>query len=165
MKLLMRQKVFSWRDRFSIKDADGNDKYYVEGELFTWGKKLRIYDLNGVEAAFIQQKVFSLLPRFFVFINGNQVAEIIKEFSFFRPRYTIDGLGWEVSGDFFSHDYEIVENGRTVVTINKEWFTWGDFYTLEVDDQRDEILALAVVLAIDCVTDAQNDSSSAAMTP
>lgn len=160
MKLLIKQNIFSWKDRFSIKDAEGNDRYFVEGELFSWGKKLHVYDTTGIEAAFIQQKVFSFLPRFFVFINGNQIAEITKEFTFFQPRYSIEGLGWEISGDFFSHEYCITENGRTIVTISKEWFTWGDFYTLEVEDQRDEILALAVVLSIDCVMDAQSDSSA-----
>ena len=159
MRLLIRQNVFSWKDRFSIKDENGNDRYFVEGELFSWGKKLHVYDRNGLEAAFIQQKVFSFLPRFFVFINGTQIAEIVKEFTIFQPRYSIEGLGWEISGDFLSHDYSISDNGRTIVTISKQWFTWGDFYTLDVQDPQNEILALAVVLSIDCVMDANNHSS------
>ena len=142
-----------------MKDEFGNDRYFVEGELFSWGKKLHVYDSNGLEAAFIQQKVFSFLPRFFVYINGSQIAEIVKEFTFFQPRYSIEGLGWDISGDFLSHDYSISDNGRTIVTISKQWFTWGDFYTLEVEDPKNEILALAVVLSIDCVMDANSNSS------
>ena len=93
MKLYIRQKVFSWVDRFTIKDESGNDKYFVEGEFFSWGKKLHVSDPDGNEVAFIQQKVFSLLPKFFVFVNGNQIAEIVKEFTFLRPKYSIEGLG------------------------------------------------------------------------
>ena len=154
MKLYIRQKISSWADRFTVKDIAGFDKYLVEGELFSWGKKLHVTDSNGNEVAFIQQKVFSFLPKFFVFVNGRQVAEIIQEFTFFRPKYSISGLGWEINGSFMAHDYEITQHGRPIVTIHKEWMTWGDCYELDIAEEKDEIIALAVVLAIDCVMDA-----------
>ena len=151
MKLYIRQKVFSWVDKFTVKEESGEDKYFVEGEFFSWGKKLHVYDAAGNEAAFIQQKVWSFLPKFLVFVDGRQVAEIVKEFTFLRPKYSIEGLGWEIDGSFMAHDYEITQQGRPIVTIHKEWMTWGDCYELNIDDAWDEILALAVVLAIDCV--------------
>lgn len=151
MKLYIRQKVFSWVDRFTVMDETGQDKYYVEGEFFSFGKKLHVYDMTGAERTFIQQKVFSFLPRYFVYAGGQQVAEIVKEFTFLRPKYTIEGLGWEISGDFWAHDYEILQNDRPIVTIHKEWMTWGDCYELDIADDRDEIIALSVVLAIDSV--------------
>lgn len=160
MKLYIRQKVFSWVDRFTIKDASGTDKYFVEGEFFSWGKKLHVYDTSGNEVAFIQQKVFSFLPKFFVFVNGSQIAEIVKEFTFLRPKYSIEGLGWEIEGSFMAHDYEITQHGRPIVTIHKEWMTWGDCYELDIADERDEIVALSVVLAIDCVMAAAAAASS-----
>ena len=42
MKLYIKQKVFSWVDRFTVFDETGADKYYVEGEFFSWGKKLHV---------------------------------------------------------------------------------------------------------------------------
>jgi uncharacterized protein YxjI len=149
MKLYIRQKVFSWVDRFTVMDESGQDKYFVEGE-FSFAKKLHLLDTAGAEVAFIQQKVFSFLPRYFVFIGEEQIAEIVKEMTFLKQRYTIEGLGWEVTGDFWAHDYEIVQGNRTVATIRKEWMTWGDCYELDIADERDETVALAVVLAIDC---------------
>ena len=38
---------------------------------------------------------------------------------------------------------------RAPRTLQKEWLTWGDCYTLDIPEPRDELLALAVVLAID----------------
>ena len=35
MKLYIKQKVFSWGDKFTVKDEAGRDRYYVEGEIFT----------------------------------------------------------------------------------------------------------------------------------
>lgn len=161
MKIYMRQKVFSWIDKFTVKDENGQDKYNVEGELFSFAKKLHIYDTNGKEIAFIHQKIFSLLPRYFVIVGGQQVAEIKKEFTFLRPKYCIEGLGWEINGNFVAHDYEIVQNDQTIVTIHKEWMTWGDCYELDIANVRDEIVALSVVLAIDCVMAAAVASSNA----
>ena len=158
MKLYMKQKVFSWNDRFTVKDAMGNDKYFVEGELFSWGKKLHVYDLQGREVAFIKQEVWSFMPRFYVFVGEREVAQIRKEFTFLFPKYTIDGLGWEIDGDVWAHDYVIRKNGRTIVHITKEWLTWGDSYVLDILDPADELVALAVVLTIDCVAEASRNN-------
>lgn len=38
VKLYIKEKVFSWGDKFTVKDELGNDKYIVEGEVFSWGK-------------------------------------------------------------------------------------------------------------------------------
>ena len=160
MKLYIREKVFSWGDKFTVKDAYGEDKYIVEGEVFTFGKKLHVYDRSGREVAFIKQEVWSFLPRFYVFCGDRQVAEIKKEFTFLFPRYTIEGLGWEIEGSFMAHDYEITRGGGTIVRIRKEWMTWGDSYELEILNPADEIVALAVVLTIDCVTESNSNSAN-----
>lgn len=157
MKLYMKQKIFSWNDKFGVYDANGEEHYFVEGELFSWGKKLHVYDRVRREAAFVRQELFTLLPKFIVSIGGQDIAEIVKEFTFFKPKYRIDGLGWEIDGDFWDHEYEIKKNGRTIVSLSKEWFTWGDCYELDIENPEDEIVALAVVLAIDCVQAAQRN--------
>ena len=162
MKLYIKEKVFSWGDKFTVKDSHGEDKYVVEGEVFSWGKKLHVYDRNGREVAFIKQEVWSFLPRFYVFCGDRQVAEIKKEFTFLFPRYTIEGLGWEIEGSFMAHDYQITKRGRKIVTISKEWMTWGDSYELDIADPADELVALAVVIAIDCVTEASSAAASSA---
>ena len=159
MKLYMKEKVFSWGDRFTVWDASGQEKYFVEGEVFSWGKKLHVYDTAGMEVAFIKQEVFSFLPRYYVFCAGEQVAEIRKEFTFLFPKYRIDGLDWDIEGSFMAHDYTIHESGREIVRISKEWMTWGDSYELDIASGADEIVALAVVLTIDCVMESSNGAS------
>ena len=160
MKLYIKQKVFSWGDKFTVKDEAGRDRYYVEGEIFTWGKKLHVYDMAGREVAFIKQEVWSWMPRYYVFCGDRQVAEIKKEFTFLFPKYTIDGLGWEIDGSFMAHDYEITKGDYPIVSIRKEWMTWGDSYELNIGNPEDEIVALAVVLTIDCVMASQAAAAS-----
>ena len=162
MKLYIKEKVFSWGDKFTVKDAYGEDKYIVEGEVFTFGKKLHVYDRSGREVAFIKQEIWSFLPRYYVFCGDRQIAEIKKEFTFLFPRYTIEGLGWEIDGSFMAHDYQITKRDRKIVTISKEWMTWGDIYELDIADPADELVALAVVIAIDCVTETASAAASSA---
>ncbi len=161
MKLYIKQKVFSWGDKFSVKDEHGNDKYFVQGEVFSWGRKLHVYDALGNEVAFIKQEVWSFLPRYYVFCGDRQVAEIVKEFSFIFPKYRVEGLGWNVEGKFMAHEYKITQSGYPIVSITKEWMTWGDSYELDIKNPADEIAALAVVLTIDCVTAASAAAASA----
>ena len=157
MDLYIKQRIFTWGDKFDVCDVAGQPRYYVEGEVFSWGKKLHVYDQYNREVAFIKQELFTWMPTYKVFVNQREVATIRKELSFFRPRYCVDGLGWEVEGSFWEHDYQITQGGRPVVSIQKEWLTWGDTYRLQVASGADEVLALAVVLTIDCVI-AQQDN-------
>ncbi|MBQ6163125.1 MAG: LURP-one-related family protein [Clostridia bacterium] len=160
MKLYMKQKVFSWKDKFTIKNEYGEDCYFVEGQLISLGKKLHIYDRNENEVAFVKQKVVALMPKFFVEIGGEDVAEITKKITLFKPKYVVNGLGWDVQGDMWSHNYTITQDGTPIVSIHKQWMSWGDAFELDIADGTDEVLALAVVLAIDAVMDAQAASSS-----
>ncbi len=160
MDLYMKQKVFSWGDKFSIYDSAGNEVYYVEGEVFTFGKKLHLYDTAGLELAFIEQKVLSWLPKFYIKQNDETVAEVVKEFTFFRQEYTVEPLGWKVSGDFFDHTYNISEGDTLVAEVEKEWFTWGDAYKISIAPSKDIISALSVVLVIDACIEAQQNNNN-----
>ena len=157
MNLYIKQHIFTWGDKFSIYDEAGNEKYYVEGEIFTWGKKLHLYDLQGNELAFIEQEVLTLLPKYHISQNGVAIAEVVKEFTFFKHEYSVNGLGWQVHGDFWDHKYEITDGGHTIAAVSKEWMTWGDAYEIRFGTAVDEITALAVVLVIDACIEAERD--------
>ncbi|MBQ9796276.1 MAG: LURP-one-related family protein [Clostridia bacterium] len=157
MTLYIKQHVFTWGDRFSIYDEGGREQFFVEGEIFSFGKKLHLLSLDGRELAFIHQKVFSFLPRYYVNCRGREIAEIVRHFSFFSQEYSVNGLGWEVIGDFFAHEFEVHGGGRTIARVYKEWFTWGDTYAIEIATGIDEIAALSVVLALDAIISADRN--------
>ena len=157
MKFYIKQKVFSWGDKFSIYDANGNERYFVKGDVFSFGKKLHLFDLGGNEIALIAQKVFSFLPTYRVFRYGNQVAEVVRNFTFFKQEYTVKGPEWHVQGDFLSHEFSISGNYSQIANVSKEWFAWGDTYAIDIADDADIITALSVVLVIDAVMDQDDD--------
>ena len=51
MKLYIKQKVFSWGDKFTVIDAFGYDKYIVEGEVFLLFHQRRHYSDGQLRAA------------------------------------------------------------------------------------------------------------------
>ena len=149
MKLLFKQRMFSWFDSYDIFDESGAVVYTVKGEL-SFGHRLRIYDEAGAPIGHIQEKIISLLPKFEIYKGENYVGFIRKEFSFFKPNFFIDFCGWSVSGDWFEWDYQITDAlGDTVATVSKQLWNWTDTYIIDVKNQKDALYALMLVLAID----------------
>jgi len=160
-KTLCEAEALSWKEQFTVKNEAEEDCYLVEGDaIVVGGKKLHIKDMYGNEIAMIKQKLLSFQPKFFVFMNGQQVAEIVKKFSLLRPKYVIEGPGWEVKGSILDHDYTITDGGEEIVRLHKAWLSWGDSYELDISDRANETMALAVVLAIDCVLEAQAEAAA-----
>ena len=149
MRLMFRQRMFSWFDSYDIYDEVGNPVYRVEGRP-GWGHRLEVYDAEGRRLATLREKVFRLLPRFEIEIMGVDFGALRKEFTFFRPRFTLDYNGWSVVGSVMEWDYAITApDGRTVAQISKELLHWTDTYAIDVDREEDALPALLVVLAID----------------
>ncbi|SES40895.1 LURP-one-related/scramblase family protein [Psychrobacillus sp. OK032] len=161
-KLYIKQKVFSLGGKFTIKDQQEKDVYYVEGSFMQIPKTFSIMDTTRKEIALITKKVFSFLPKFFVEVNGLEVLTIKKEFSFFKARYTIDAAGIEVNGNWWDMDFQVLQHGEVIGEVSKEWFTWGDSYKVQVLDEEMEGVIIALVVAIDCVKADQASASSAA---
>ena len=158
MKLYIKQKIFSWGDRFSIYDRDGNERYTVQGEVFSFGKKLHLYDRFGVEQAFIRQQLLRFRPTYTVERHGTVFAEVVQRFTFFRQSYYISGPDWTVEGNLWNHEYRIYSGKTPIVSVFKKWFTLGDAYEIDIDPCIDEIAALATVLVIDACIEAQNNN-------
>ena len=100
------------------------------------------------------------MPRFYIFEDGERIAEIVKELTFLKPRYDIFGKGWTVEGDVLSHDYSIMEQGSEIARVHKVWMSWGDSFELNIYDTQDEVGLIAVILAIDAVMDSNNNSTA-----
>ncbi len=149
MKLLFKQRFFSWFDSYDIFDENGNTVYTVKGEL-AWGHQLRIYDAFGNELGLVKQRVLSFMPRFELYVKDQYIGCISREFTLFRPRYNIDFNGWQVEGSWMEWDYSIVDAyGARVADITKELWNWTDTYSIDVADPQNALCTLMLVLAID----------------
>ena len=149
MKLLFKERMFSWFDSYDIYDEAGNVLYTVRGQI-AWGHLLRIFDAQGREIGCVKERVLTWLPQFEMYLDGRYVGSIRKEFSFLRPRFTIDCNGWQVDGNWFEWDYSILgASGVKLANVSKELFNWTDTYTIDVYNANDALFALMLVIAID----------------
>ena len=116
MKLLFKQRLFSWFDSYDIYDEAGNTVYVVKGQL-SWGHKLVIYDAYGNEVGMVVQKVLTFLPKFEIYKNGSYIGCLSKEFSFLTPHYNIDYNGWHIDGTIMEWDYKEVNSDEKFALV------------------------------------------------
>lgn len=148
MKLYIKQKVLTLGERFTVWDESNEPAYYVEGSFLKIPKQFTIYNAMGEKQAVIDRQLFRLFARYDIKTVNNFVT-LKRHFSFFRQSFSIEGINWRVDGDFFNHNYTIYERNTPIMQLRKHWFKIGDSYELDIRSKEDEVLALALTIAID----------------
>lgn len=158
-KLYIKQKVFSIGEKFTVTDEQQNPRYYVEGSFMKIPKTFRVEDEQGREISKITKKTISLLPKFFVEIDGQDMIEISKHLTFLKAHYSIDADGVSVDGNWWDMDFIVERNGRKIADINKRWVSWGDTYEVTILDEAYEHLVISLVIAIDRVKEDESSNN------
>src|SRR5215213_7315528 len=152
----MRERILSWGDDFTIRNADGDNVYYVDGKVFSFGNKLSFKDMQGTEVARIDQKLLSIGPQYEIARGGETIAVVKKHlFTLFRARFTVDVPGpddLEATGNFLDHEYSFERGGRQVARVSKKWFSFSDTYGIDIEEGQDDVLILAAAVVIDLVS-------------
>lgn len=156
MRYIMKERMLSFGDDYKIRDADGNDRFYVDGKVFSIGNKLSFQDMQGNELAFIQQKLLSWGPTYYIHRDGELAATVKKHlFTFVRCAFTVDVPGpndYHAQGSFLDMDYTFQRGGQIIATVSKKWISLTDSYTVDIDDNEDDILILASAVVIDLIS-------------
>jgi uncharacterized protein YxjI len=152
----MRERILSWGDDFTIKDAEGREAFYVDGKVFSFGDKLSFKDKDGKEVALIDQKLLSFGPQYEIIRGGTTVAVVKKQlFTLFRARFTVDVPGpddLEAKGNFLEHEYVFERDGRDIARISKKWLSLSDSYAIDINEGEDDVVILAAAVVIDLVS-------------
>ena len=149
MKLLIKQRVFSWTDSYDVYDENGDKKYFVKAEAFALGHQLHVYDVSGRELGMVKQRIMVLLSTFDIEVNGVQKGNIQRKLTFLKPKYEVDFNGWRCEGNFLEWDYEVYAESCQIAHISKELFHWGDTYVIDIVNPENELMALMLCVAID----------------
>ena len=160
MKLYLKQKVFSFNDKYDVYDADQNIIYNGEAKLFSFGAKITLFNNMGAEEFYIEQKLMRFLPEYHIYKNDALCAVIKKEFTFFNPKINVssDYGDFVISGDFFSMDFSVDCNGKYIGSISKRWLSWGDTYEIDISGETDPAFFCSLVIAIDnCLHNENNN--------
>jgi uncharacterized protein YxjI len=84
---------------------------------------------------------------------GKKVAEVKKALiTPLRDRWTVkirNSPDLAVQGNIFNHENQIGEGGQKVAQVSKKWFRVRDTYGVEVAPSQEDVLILAVTVALD----------------
>ncbi|MDO4711440.1 MAG: LURP-one-related family protein [Peptostreptococcaceae bacterium] len=159
-RLYVQQKIFKITDHYPIMDEDGNTVYQVDEDFQLIGKTVHVSDASGRHLFTVRRELLTFLPRFTVDFADGYDLTLQSKFSFFRNVIEVQptGIGITIEGDFFSKNFDVLKNGRLIGRIDRKLFTIGDKFAIEVADESNEELFIAVMIAVDAIIDAQERS-------
>ena len=156
MQLAIKNHWISLGGSSSVQDMNGNDVLKVEGAIFTFTQKKFLKTLEGRQLYTIRNKLFSFLGRTaFVLDEGNNVvATVRKKLISLHDKYFVESsIGqMEIIGNILGYDYHIIVDGKEVGHIARK-ISLRDSFVLDIDDSFDHRFFVALVIAIDNVTD------------
>jgi uncharacterized protein YxjI len=160
----IRQKMFSIGDDFWIEDQDGQKIFKVDGKVLRIRKTLVFEDARGNKLAQIQERLLAIKDTMVIEdANGRDLAVIKKALiAPLRDRWSVNvkgGPDLNVQGDFLNHEYTIKQGRKQVAEVSKKWLTLTDTYGVEIAPGQNDILILAVAIAIDMMAHDKDQKS------
>ena len=150
----MRQKLVAFGDDFHIEDEQGQKVFKVDGKVLRVRDTLVFKDMQGNKLAQIQEQLLRVKDTMKIEgPDGKTLATIKKALiTPVRDRWTVKikgGPNLDVQGNILDHEYRIGEGRQKVGEVSKKWFRLRDTYGVEVAEGQDDVLILAVTVAID----------------
>ena len=166
IQLAIRNKWLSFRGSSVVKDINENDVLKVQGKFWTVTYKKFIQTLDG-ETKYIVRNKFWKLFAYKAFVIDPQteekVATIRRKVFSLHDRYFIDTKYGqvEITGNILCFDYHIYLDGKEIGHVARK-ISLRDSFVLTLDDDRGDIYFwVALVIAIDNITDERNADSAA----
>lgn len=150
----IRQKLVSIGDDFWIENQDGQKIFKVDGKALRIRKTLVFEDVKGGMLCKIQERLLAIKDTMVIEdANGDQMAVIKKALiAPLRDRWDVkvkNGSDLVVQGNILDLEYSIKQGRRKVAEVSRKWFTITDTYGVEIAPGQNDVLILAVAIAID----------------
>ena len=150
----MREKLVAFGDDYYIQNEAGKKVFKVDGKVLRVRDTLKFKDLRGNVLCQIQERMLRIKDVMAIEdARGQKVAEVKKALiTPLRDRWTVkirNGPDMDVQGNILDHEYEIKEGRRKVAQVSKKWFRVRDTYGVEVAPDQEDVVILAVTVALD----------------
>jgi len=150
----MREKMMAIGDDYWIEDDDGNKVFKVNGKAARLRKTFILEDTQGNELSKIQEKKLTVRDKMTIEC-GDARATVRKRLLGIRDHYIIEVDGGEdlkAHGNIVDHEYEIERDGDTVAKVSKKWFRVRDTYGVQLAEDQDVALILAITVCVDAMS-------------
>ena len=150
----IRQKLISIGDDFWIENQKGEKVYKVDGKALRIRKTLEFEDAKGKKLVQIQERLLALKNTMVIEdTHGKDIATVKKALiAPLRDKWNVNVKGGDdlvVQGNILDLEYDIKQGRRKVAEVSKKWFTITDTYGVEIEEGQNDILILAIAIAID----------------
>lgn len=150
----IRQKLVSIGDDFWIENQKGQKVFKVDGKVMRIRKTLVFEDMNGKKLCQIKERLLSIKDTMVIEdADGRDIATVKKALiAPLRDKWNVNVKGGDdlvVQGNILDLEYSIKQGRKKVAEVSKKWFTITDTYGVEIADGQNDILILAVAIAID----------------
>ena len=164
MKLIVKNKLVSLGGNSFVLDENGNQKFKIKGKIISPTRKKMIYDMNGNLLYIVRNKFWHFLKDTCIVYNAEkQKVLTISENRFdFKKEFVVQSFEDEISfsGKFFQFPnikLDVVKNGNVVGSLTKDFTIARDTYTLQINDEIDAELFVALVVAVDNIIDKKRE--------
>jgi uncharacterized protein YxjI len=151
MKLYIKQRIFTFRDKFDVKDENKNVVFQVKSDFFSIPPTIRLFHAQGEELFVIKRKLISLLAKFRVYSKNEEVATISQKWSFMKKVFEVECKYGKLDliGNIFALNFQLMLEGKLVASIQKALISFGDSYEIIIEEGYDPGLLTCIVIAID----------------
>jgi uncharacterized protein YxjI len=150
----MRQNLIAIGDDFAIENEAGQKVYQVDGKVLRIRDTLHFKDMSGKLLCQIKERLIAITDTMTVEDGaGKDLASIHKALiSPLVDRFLVkvkNGPDLHVSGNLLDYEYDIKDGRDKVAEISKKWFRITDTYGVEIAPGQNEVLILAITVAVD----------------
>jgi uncharacterized protein YxjI len=153
MRYAVREKLFSIGDDFWITDGEGDKAFLVDGKVLRLRQTLEIQDPDGRVLVTVRKKLIAMHESMEIEEDGVLAATVRKALiSPLHHRSTVelaDGSQLDVTGNILDKEFEITAGGEVLARVSRAWFRIRDTYGVEVAPGQDDVLFLAIAVALD----------------
>ncbi|MBO4636298.1 MAG: hypothetical protein J5685_04050, partial [Clostridiales bacterium] len=132
-----------------VTDKNGEDKYRVKGEEAYLTKNIHICDLNYKSIALVQRVKYSIPAEFTVKHRGKIVERINGQVHVPGSKYIMPGRNWVIIGMPGNFVFNVYYEKRKVAVVSRDYNPLIDKYVVSYIDPKDEILLIALTVALD----------------
>jgi uncharacterized protein YxjI len=153
MRYAVREKLFSIGDDFWITDERGGKAFLVDGKVLRLRQTLEIQDPDGRVLVTVRKKLIAMHESMEIEEDGALAATVRRALiSPLHHRSTVDladGSQLDVTGSILDKEFEITAGSQVLARISRAWFRIRDTYGVDVAPGQDDVLFLAIAVALD----------------
>jgi len=150
----IRQQLIAIGDDFWIENSEGKRVFKVDGKVLRIRKTLVFEDSNGRTLCQLKERLLTIKDAMAIEDGDGREIAVVKKalIAPLRDRWDVNVKNGEdlvVQGNILDHEYTVKQRGKKVAQVSKKWFRLTDTYGVEIDEGQNDILILAVAVAID----------------